>query len=77
MPDGLPHTVVRPMPVAPPDPDPLVREIADTLYRIQVNYEREGSGTGSRFEGETLETVQARWVIRRVRHAIAGEAHDG
>lgn len=50
--------------------DALEAEIADTLYRIQVNYEREGTGPGSRFEGERLEVVQARWVIRRLREEM-------
>jgi hypothetical protein len=58
---------VVPSPAAPPDPDPAVREVADMLRRIQINYEREGSGPGSRFEGEMLETVQARAVIRHLR----------
>lgn len=45
----------------------LEAEIAHTLYAIQCNYEREGTGPGSRFEGEKLEVVQARWVIQRLR----------
>lgn len=53
---------------AEPD-DPLVTEIADMLWRIQCNYQREGAGPGSRFEGRTLEAVQARAVIRHVREA--------
>jgi hypothetical protein len=34
------------------------------LARIEVNYEREGSGPGSRFEGRLLEDVQAEAVLR-------------
>ena len=55
--------------VASPTREPrtdLEHEIADTLYRIQANYEHEGTGPGSRFEGERLEVVQARWVIGRL-----------
>lgn len=63
----MPSHVAVSVPPAPPDPDPLVEEIAQTLYSIEVNYEREGAGPGSRFEGETLERVQARYVVRRVR----------
>lgn len=67
------RTVVQPSPMAPPDPDPVVREVADMLRRILVNYEREGSGPGSRFEGEMLETVQARAVIRHFRELGTGD----
>jgi len=41
--------------------------VADTLRRIEVNYDKEGSGPGSRFEGQLLEDVQARAVIAMVR----------
>jgi len=47
----------------------LAEDIADMLWRIEGNYHREGAGPGSRFEGERLEIVQARAVIRRVREA--------
>lgn len=50
-----------------PDDDPLLAELADALWRIAGNYAREGSGPGSRFEGERLEVAQARFLIRRVR----------
>jgi hypothetical protein len=49
-------------PNAPRPADPLVRELADALRRIEANYEKEGSGPGSRFEGRLLEDVQARWI---------------
>ena len=38
--------------------DPFVTEIEEMLYRITINY---------RFEGKTLERVQAEQVIREVR----------
>lgn len=41
------------------------------LVRIERNYEREGSGPGSRFEGQRLEVVQARAMLRRVLQASA------
>jgi hypothetical protein len=47
--------------------DELTEEIAGMLVRIERNYLRETSGPGSRFEGQRLEIVQARAVIRRVR----------
>ena len=50
--------------------NPLEAEIADMFVRIEVNYHREGTGYGSRFEGERLEVVQARAAIQRVREAI-------
>jgi len=59
-------------PNAPRPADPLVLEIADALRRIEANYEREGSGPGSRFEGRLLEDVQAEWVVR---HGFAGGGH--
>lgn len=59
--------VVVPSPVAPPPEDPFVTEIEEMLYRILINYEREGSGPGSRFEGKTLERCQAEQVIRHIR----------
>jgi hypothetical protein len=46
--------------------DPLVRELSDGLSRIALNYVREGSGPGSRFEGKMLEDVQAEWIIREL-----------
>lgn len=59
--------VVVASPMAPPPEDPFVTEIEEMLYRILINYEREGSGPGSRFEGKTLERCQAEQVIRHVR----------
>ena len=53
-----------------PRPTGLTLEIADALRHIEANYEREGSGPGSRFEGRLLEDVQAEWVMREL-HAQA------
>jgi len=44
----------------------MERALADGLARIERNYEREGSGPGSRFEGKLLEDVQAAWICRRL-----------
>jgi hypothetical protein len=60
------HVIVE-CPAAPPPDDPFVQDIADALWRIEGNYNREGSGPGSRFEGLTLERAQAEFVIREVR----------
>lgn len=49
-----------------PRPTGLVLELADMLSRIERNYEREGSGPGSRFEGKLLEDVQAEAAVRLV-----------
>jgi hypothetical protein len=51
--------------------DDLIEELAGMLVRIEANYERETSGPGSRFEGQRLEVVQARAVLRRVLRAAA------
>jgi hypothetical protein len=59
--------IVVPSPMAPPPEDPFVTEIEEMLYRIACNYDREGSGPGSRFEGKTLERCQAESVIRHIR----------
>lgn len=53
-------------PDGPENVDDLVRELDGLLWRIEGNYNREGSGPGSRFEGKTLEAVQARALIRHV-----------
>jgi len=58
---------ILPSPPAAADPDPQVRGIAELLRQIQINYEREGAGPGSRFAGELLETVQARAVVEHIR----------
>lgn len=57
--------------------EPLVAEIADLMWRIEGNYNREGSGPGSRFAGQRLEVVQARAAIRRVREAYGAEPPGG
>jgi hypothetical protein len=49
-----------------PRPSGLTLEVADLLRRIEINYGREGSGPGTRFEGRLLEDVQAEAVLRRV-----------
>jgi hypothetical protein len=54
-----------------PRPTGLVREVADMLRRIEANYEREGSGPGSRFEGRLLEDAQAEAVVRFITTATA------
>ncbi len=56
--------------------DELEGELAQMLVAIERNYWREGSGWGSRFEGERLEVVQARAVIRRVRELAAREHRE-
>jgi hypothetical protein len=48
----------------------LTAEIAGMLVRIEKNYLRETSAPGTRFEGLTLESVQAEAVIRRVRERL-------
>lgn len=53
-------------PNAPRPDDPLTLEVADMLRRIEQNYEREGSGPGSRFEGRLPEDVQAEAVVRHI-----------
>lgn len=63
--DGWP-TIGGKMPPTKPARDPREEEIASLLVAIEINYNREGTGYGSRFEGERLEVVQARAVIRRV-----------
>lgn len=57
-------------PNAPRPADPLVRQAADMIAAIERNYDREGSGPGSRFEGRRLEDVQAEAVTRLVRAAV-------
>ena len=66
-----PHVIVVASPNAPRPDDPFVVYIADTLRRIEINYEREGSGPGSRFEGRLVEDVQAQTVVRIVREKDA------
>jgi hypothetical protein len=56
--------IIRESPNAPRPGDPLVLEVSDMLARITVNYGREGSGPGSRFEGRLLEDIQAEAVLR-------------
>lgn len=45
--------------------------VAQILVSIEANYLRETSGPGSRFEGQRLEMVQARRVIREVLFEVA------
>lgn len=67
-------------PNKPRPEDPLVLDVADALRRIERNYDVEGSGPGSRFEGRLLEDVQAEEAVRIVReseHAAAsGTKHQ-
>lgn len=65
-------STVGEMPPTKPARDPFEDEIANMLLAIDANYHREGTGYGSRFEGERLEVVQARAVIRRVREHHGG-----
>lgn len=67
--DDVPGTVARAMPPTKPPANPLEAEIAEGLVAIEANYHREGTGHGSRFQGERIEVVQARWAISRVREA--------
>jgi hypothetical protein len=60
-----PHHQVHPWCVLTTPPG-LVDDIAAMLGRIQCNYEREGTGPGSRFEGQRLEFAQAQMVVREV-----------
>lgn len=69
----MPHTKARTMPPTKPPATSLEAEIADTFVRIENNYVRETTNYGSRFEGECLEVVQARWAIRRVRNSALAE----
>jgi len=64
---GLFSSRAQNSPNRPRPADPLVREVADMLVRIEANYQREGSGPGSRFEGLLLEDVQATAVTALVR----------
>lgn len=63
-------------PNKPRPADPLVRQVADALARIERNYQREGSSPGSRFEGELLEDVQARYAVNEVRSYAPREVAD-
>jgi hypothetical protein len=54
-------------PNKPRPSDPLITQVADILWRIARNYEKEGSGPGSRFEGRLLEDVQAERIVRMLR----------
>jgi hypothetical protein len=50
-----------------PDPaEPLVAALADALERIEANYQHEGSGPNSRFAGERLAVVQARFAVHQI-----------
>lgn len=44
----------------------LEEQLAQSLYSILANYQREGSGPGSRFEGQTVEAAQAKFAARTV-----------
>lgn len=56
------HVVVD----SPNAPRPVgdILDLAEALARIQINYEREGSGPGTRFAGRLLEDVQAEYAFR-------------
>lgn len=59
--------IITDSPNAPRPADELTRDIADGLRRIENNYTSEGSGPGSRFEGQLLEDAQATWALREMR----------
>jgi hypothetical protein len=66
-PGQAPSHIAVESPNKPRPDDRLLRAVADTLRRIEANYDREGSGPGSRFEGELLEDIQARTAVAMVR----------
>lgn len=70
-------TRIQASPNAPRPSDPLTLELAGMLRRIQANYEREGSGPGSRFEGRLLEDVQAEAAVREIRGRCDRDAGTG
>ncbi|MBO3751561.1 hypothetical protein J5X84_36275 [Streptosporangiaceae bacterium NEAU-GS5] len=55
----------------------LEAELADSLARILANYEREGAGPGSRFDGQTVEIAQARYAVRQVLYWQSGQTDAG
>ena len=59
---GASHVVVS-SPNKPRPTDRWALAIANAIRQTENNYHREGSGPGSRFEGELLEDVQARVAI--------------
>lgn len=67
-----------------PDPDAeLIRDLDRVLWGVEGNCHREGSFAPSRFEGHTLQTAQARAVLREVRRpggvvaqAVAAELRE-
>lgn len=46
-------------------------DLGESFWHIEGNYHREGSGPGSRFEGEMLTTVQARYARTHLIEAFA------
>jgi hypothetical protein len=61
-----------PSPNWPRPASALVREVADMIRRIEYNYDREGSGPGSRFEGRLREDIQAEAVVARLLSRLGG-----
>lgn len=60
-----------------PDRDALLDQLAGVIYRVEANWDREGSGPGSRFEGELREHAQARGVVRELQHlGLLGAEYD-
>jgi hypothetical protein len=47
--------------------DEMADDLARSLWHIEGNYAREGSGPGSRFEGRTLQAVQIEYVLRQIK----------
>lgn len=46
------------------------------LVKIEANYDREGSGPGSRFAGRTREAVQAEAILRRFAERLKNQVAD-
>jgi hypothetical protein len=57
-------------PNAPRPSDPLVLRVSAAIAGVARNYDREGSGPGSRFEGQLLEDAQAALAVRMVLEAL-------
>jgi hypothetical protein len=50
-----------------PDHEPAqVQRLADVILRVEINWNREGSGPGSRFEGQRREVAQAVGALNEI-----------
>lgn len=45
----------------------ITQEIADVIYKVECDYDREGSGPNSRFKDECRDHAQAREVVNYLR----------